>query len=258
MANRKILYGYLITHGELLIREDECMIVQNVYTSYLAGLSYQSLADRLNADGIPFFQESPLWNKHKIKRMLENPRYTGKDGYPTIIDQDTFQQVQEKIAEKTRGQLPHRTDMDRLWPKLRSGCCHDRLFRTGGPSGRTGKVRLRCSACGSTFAVGKEELLAQTARQLVAHEKPVCKPYAPSAEAVRLANAIDRVLEQPGDGKEAISCILRGASARYACCDDSMAAWEDQERTEQINWGRFEQIVSHITIGTDGTATVHF
>lgn len=63
MANRKILYGYLITHGELLIREDECMIVQNVYTSYLAGLSYQSLADRLNADGIPFFQESPLWNK---------------------------------------------------------------------------------------------------------------------------------------------------------------------------------------------------
>ena len=57
MANRKILYGYLITHGELLIREDECMIVQNVYTSYLAGLSYQSLADRLNADGIPFFQE---------------------------------------------------------------------------------------------------------------------------------------------------------------------------------------------------------
>lgn len=36
MANRKILYGYLITHGELLIREDECMIVQNVYTSYLA------------------------------------------------------------------------------------------------------------------------------------------------------------------------------------------------------------------------------
>ena len=79
--------------------------------------------------------------------------------------------------------------------------------------------------------LGKEELLAQTARQLAAHEKPVCKPYAPSAEAVRLANAIDRVLEQPGDGKEAISCILRGASARYACCDDSMAAWEVQERT---------------------------
>ena len=258
MANRKILYGYQIIHGDLVIQEEERLTVQNVFTTYLAGLSYQALADRMNADNIPFSQESPLWNKHKIKRMLENPRYAGENGYPSIIDQDTFQQVQNKIAEKASGKLPRRTESDGLWAKLRSGCCQTRLLRTGGPIGHTGNVHLKCSACRNAFVVGKEELLAQTARQLAAHEAPVCKPYAPSAEAVRLANAISRALEQPGDVREALSCILQGASARYACCDDGIVADESQMQTDQIDWDRFERTVSHIIIGTDKAITVHF
>ena len=257
MANRKILYGYQIIHGDLVIQEEERLTVQNAFTTYLAGLSYQALADRMNADNIPFSQESPLWNKHKIKRMLENSRYAGENGYPPIIDQDTFQQVQEKISEKTSGKFPRRTESDRLWQKLRSGCCQARLLRTGGPSGHTEKVRLKCSACKNAFVVRKEELLAQTARQLAAHEKPICKPYAPSAKAVRLANAINRALEQPGDGREALSYILQGASARYACCDDGIAD-ESQMQTDQIDWDLFERTVSHIIIGTDNAITVHF
>ena len=172
MANRKILYGYQIIHGDLVIQEEERLTVQNIFTTYLAGLSYQALADRMNADNIPFSQESPLWNKHKIKRMLENSRYAGGNGYPPIIDQDTFQQVQEKISEKTSGKFPRRTESDGLWQKLRSGCCQTRLLRTGGPIGHTGNVHLKCSACRNVFVVGKEELLAQTARQLAAHENP--------------------------------------------------------------------------------------
>lgn len=52
MANRKILYGYQIIHGDLVIQEEERLTVQNVFTTYLAGLSYQALADRMNADNI--------------------------------------------------------------------------------------------------------------------------------------------------------------------------------------------------------------
>lgn len=127
MTNRKILYGYQIVHGDLVIQEEERLTVQNVFTTYLAGLSYQALADRMNADNIPFSQESPLWNKHKIKRMLENSRYAGENGYPSIIDQDTFQQVQNKIADKASGKLPRRTESDGLlygplpWSCVQSG-----------------------------------------------------------------------------------------------------------------------------------------
>ena len=258
MTNRKILYGYQIVHGDLVIQEEERLTVQNVFTTYLAGLSYQALADRMNADNIPFSQESPLWNKHKIKRMLENPRYAGENGYPPIIDQDTFQQVQNKIAEKASGKLPRRMESDGLWAKLRSGCCQTRLLRTGGPIEHTGNVHLKCSACRNTFVVRKEELLAQTARQLAAHETPVCKPYAPSAEAVRLANAINRALEQPGDGKEALSHILQGAAARYACCDDGVDTAVSQMAVQQggsiINISSVGGIVPDISQVAYGTS----
>ena len=35
MTNRKILYGYQIVHGDLVIQEEERLTVQNVFTTYL-------------------------------------------------------------------------------------------------------------------------------------------------------------------------------------------------------------------------------
>lgn len=185
MANRKILYGYQIIHGDLVIQEEERLTVQNIFTTYLAGLSYQALADRMNADNIPFSQESPLWNKHKIKRMLENSRYAGENGYPPIIDQDTFQQVQEKISEKTSGKFPRRTESDGLWQKLRSGCCQTRLLRTGGPIGHTGNVHLKCSPAETHLLSGRRNCLRRRHGSLrhmknpyVSHTRPLRRLFA--------------------------------------------------------------------------------
>ena len=47
---------------------------------------------------IPYCREVLLWNKHKVKRLLENPRYTGKEGYPILVEADIFQAAQEKTA----------------------------------------------------------------------------------------------------------------------------------------------------------------
>ena len=52
--------------------------VNRIAGLYLDGLSYQKLADLLNQKNIPFSQEAPAWDKHKVKRLLENPRYTGQ------------------------------------------------------------------------------------------------------------------------------------------------------------------------------------
>lgn len=74
-----------------------------VFNLYMVKLSYQQAADILNDERIPFSQDARLWNKHKIKRLLENPRYTGKDGYPALVNAAAFQKVQERIREKTAG-----------------------------------------------------------------------------------------------------------------------------------------------------------
>lgn len=127
MTKRKILYGYKIKDGELRIYEDEAVVVRRGFTTYLTGLSYQRLADSLNADHIPFCQEAPIWNKHKVKRMLEDPRYTGSDGYPQIVDAETFQQVQAKILGKNMclaedpGDFPLTVDLSVLFLDLLFG-----------------------------------------------------------------------------------------------------------------------------------------
>lgn len=257
MVNRKMLYGYKLDHGDIMIHKEEEIVVHRVFTEYLAGLSYQKLSDGLNADHIPYCQEAPEWNKHKVKRLLENPRYTGKDGYPPMIDMDIFQQVQSMISEKSAGQVSRRTETDALWPKLRSGCCHARLLRKCGMGGADKTIYMRCETCNTSIQIQLDELLAQTARQLAEHDKPESKPYAPSAEVIRLANAIDRTLEQPTDGMDAVALILQGASARYDCCEEPIPS-KSESRTDRVDWARFRQVVSHITISQDHTITVHF
>ena len=80
MSKRKLLYGYQIQNGELTVVKAEAAVVARVASLYLEGLSYQKLADLLNQEHIPFSKEVPVWDKHKVKRLLENPRYTGQNG----------------------------------------------------------------------------------------------------------------------------------------------------------------------------------
>ena len=71
MTNRKILYGYRIRNGILEIAPEEQQAVERIFTLYNAGASYQGISDALNQGNIPYSQEVPLWNKHKVKRLLE-------------------------------------------------------------------------------------------------------------------------------------------------------------------------------------------
>ena len=98
MINRKVLYGYQIQNGTLEIVPEEQRAVSMVFTLYNAGASYQAISGALNRQGVPYCREVPLWNKHKVKRLLENPRYTGKEEYPILVEADIFQTAQGRVA----------------------------------------------------------------------------------------------------------------------------------------------------------------
>lgn len=100
MINRKVLYGYQIQNGALEIAPEEQRAVSMVFTLYNAGASYQAISDALNRQDVPYCREVPLWNKHKVKRLLENPRYTGKEGYPILVEADIFQAAAGKDGGK--------------------------------------------------------------------------------------------------------------------------------------------------------------
>ena len=100
MKKRTVLYGYQIQHGDFVVVPAEQAIVKRIFVDYHRGGSYQKIADQLNAEKIPFYQGTGGWDKHKVKRLLEDPRYIGEKRYPALIDQKLFQIVQEEIKHK--------------------------------------------------------------------------------------------------------------------------------------------------------------
>lgn len=254
--NRKILYGYQIQNGEIAIHPAEADVVNRVFNFYTAGLSYQQIADNLNSENIPFSPDAPLWNKHKIKRLLENPRYTGKDGYPALVNTAAFKKVQERIGEKTSS---HATRVERPALKMHFLCesCGDRLLRLGGPNRRKDTLYLKCEGCGALVTITDAALLEEAARQLAEHNTPGTDSYTPSEEVIRLTNAINRGLEHPEQPEDVVSLILQGISARYTCCAAAPNI-ENNNYPAVVDWSHFGQAVSHITLSAKNEVTVYF
>ena len=257
MTNRKNLYGYRIENGALAVVPQEAGTVERIATLYTAGGSYKGVADALNREGVPYSPEAPLWNKHKVKRLLENPRYTGADGYPAILDKATFQAVQEQIRSKTEGYtFKEKRPVLRLAQYLRCPC-GGAFLRVGGTTRRKDTLYLKCEKCGARVTIPDDDLLAQVSQQMAAHNCPAEQPYAPSSEVVRLTNAVNRGLEHPSAPEDVVALILAGVSARYDCCP-APTEQENQRRPSEADLKRFGQAASHITITGDLDVTVHF
>ena len=257
MTNRKNLYGYRIENGALVVVPQEAEIVERIHTLYLSGASYQTIAEDLNGDGIPYSAEVPQWNKHKVKRLLENPRYTGMDGYPAILDKTAFRAVQEQIRSKTAG-YTFKAKRPALGLVQYLRCpCGGALQRIGGTTRRKDTLYLKCAVCGTRVTILDDVLLAQTARQMMEHDHLAEQPYTPSAEVIRLTNAVNRGLEHPSAPENVVSLILQGVSARYDCCSAPIEQ-ESNYRLSEVDLKRFGQTVSHIIITGNLDVTVHF
>ena len=257
MINRKILYGYRIRNGEIEAVPEEERVVRRIFTFYQAGASYQNISDALNSDHIPYCCEAPLWNKHKIKRVLENERYTGTGGYPEIVESATFRAVNDKIAEKNEKRKIHgeKPVIDRIIPYLYCDC-GEKLSRLGGSWQSSEKLHLKCRACNRTMNMDMDATLREVTRQLRERECAENRTYVPSAEVIRLQNAINRGLEQLDSPESVIALILQGAAARYACCP-APEGTEKITRSE-IDWGRLRHTVSSITLTADHSVTIQF
>ncbi len=256
MTNRKILYGYQIQKGKIVVQEQETVIVNRIATLYIEGLSYQKITDILNSEAIPYSSKDRLWNKHKVKRLLENPRYTGIDGYPAIIDFEIFQTIQRKIRSKTENCSKTQCRPALLLKNHLQCDCGGSLHRIAGANRKKDTLYLKCGTCGKQFTVLDSDLLSEVSRQMAKHLTPTENNYIPSSEVIRLANAVNRQLERPDHPEDAVALILQGISARYDCCPAPIAS-DTFNRPAKVDFKSFGQAVSHITI-SDGTITVHF
>ena len=259
MVNRKILYGYQIENGEITRCKSEQRVVEQIYRLYRNAWSYQKIADCLNDSHIPFSRGTPLWNKHKVKRLLENPRYIGENGYPALIEQKLYEDVQESIRSKAE-KYAHQNNnnpVNRVKAMLRCAACGGRLLGVSGQRKEKGMLHLKCEKCGTAIIVGQQDLLCEVSRKLHNHTDMTPEAYIPSAEVIRLTNRVNRELEQPEDSGQTIDLIMKAAAARYDCCTITLQDTKRNRLTE-VDWKHFGQAVSYITISADNDVTLYF
>ena len=96
---RKLPFGYRMEYGKVVIDPDESKWVIYIFEQYILGESYKSLSEALSSAGVLFDVDKP-WNKNMVARILQDPRYTGDEKFPQIIETCIFQQVDEKRNKK--------------------------------------------------------------------------------------------------------------------------------------------------------------
>lgn len=99
MGNRKLPFGYKMVMGEIVLHPQEAQAVQDIYTHYLVGASFNDITDHLKAKGPPYDADKP-WNKNMVARILEDNRYVGTERFPAILSPEQLQEVAQRRSER--------------------------------------------------------------------------------------------------------------------------------------------------------------
>ena len=222
MRNRNIPFGYQYRNGVLAVHPQESQTVRAVFAAYLSGEPLSKIAANLTAKLVEYLPGHSQWDKARVKRLLDNVKYTGEGDFPQLITEKQFQMAhQKKESANTNRQL---ADED---IKLFKGLTH--CHHCGGIMMRRmdsrfeNSVSWKCPACDYFLPLPDEEFKR---RVFLLQQRLVKKPLlagkneddipVTSMEARRLTNEIFRKLDS-GDFSEdeLVNLALQCAAKNY-------------------------------------------
>ncbi|HBR01321.1 MAG TPA: recombinase, partial [Ruminiclostridium sp.] len=222
----------------------------------------------LTTKGIPYMENRTDWNKHRIKRMLENSRYCGRDDFPPIIPADTFGAVAALIGQKSQGE-PLSEELDSIRSKAICGACGVKYKRDG----RSKKYEAWC--CSAEGRITPKRITDQALLESVTDilnaiisnpillELPSPHREHYSLDVARTENHINRELEKSEVDSDYIKLLIFGcAAAKYEACADTepeyltsqlLAIFEGHPPLEAFSIRLFEDTVKQVVIDSDGS-----
>lgn len=274
--NRNIPFGYTMQKGEIIAEPTESQVVKNIFKLYLGGKSMSEIARQMSISQVSYNGITFDWNKNMVKRILENEKYLGKDGYPVLIDSETFYHANARKKSKA-------TSVNEISEELKimrslSYCteCGHRLSRFGGNT-QTDKWDCRNSECSRfnyrlTDNMIKDILLhilnAVIANPDLLDTDSEISAYTPNIKVKCQQNEINRIMDNPQINSEKVKTeILRLAELKYDCCtyNDSPQKTEylkelisGREQLNMLDIDLLKSCVSRILIGHFYTIEIEF
>ena len=148
-------YGFDQKNGELIVKENEAEVVRKIFYMYLQGAGLQTIANRLNEEGIPRRYGYTVWHQTAVRYILTNERYKGdaklqKQYRTEMLPRKQIRNKREKkqyYVENANPPIVSRETYDAAQVLLNSKKGNSNC--RGEKSPFSGK--LRCPDCGGAF-----------------------------------------------------------------------------------------------------------
>lgn len=103
LKNRSIPFGYCMVNGKYALNASEADAVRKIFADYIGGKSLKTIATEMI---VPYNTGKAVWNKNMVCRVLENRKYIGESGFPTIISNKDFIRATEIKSERNTYRKP--------------------------------------------------------------------------------------------------------------------------------------------------------
>lgn len=273
MKIRNIPYGYQYKNGSIAIQEKETETVKCIFTEYLNGLSLLKIAEQLNNEHIEYMPGVCGWNKSRIKRIIEDERYLGSNGYPPIIDEDTHKTLMLIKSEKnTQKHIDRKSDIFNLGVPILCPKCGSKMCRRH-DSNRKCQDWWLCqnNNCKNIISISDNDLIYGITECLntVISNPDIIKTVTdvdkePSLDVRRLENEISMMLDSHSFDKNILrKKMLERVSLKYKDID-SQKYTSKRLKTDFANasplinfsMDLFSRTVKAITFSDDGAANI--
>lgn len=202
---RKIPFGYIIEGGITRPYPREADAVRYIFAQYLAGFSLLAIAEDMTRQGPRYHQHTPAWNKNMVKRVLENQKYIGAEGYPPLVSNEDFAAARCQRSSRNT-YAPLSAEIRPILGKMVCAQCGGKLARGTRSHGR---VQWRCRDCGQSVSISDEALTEMVEKRLrelsqVPHllTAPESQQAGPDLDAVRLQNELTLALNRGSESPE--------------------------------------------------------
>ena len=262
--------------GEIIAEPTVNQAVKDIFKLYLDGKSMSEIARQMSISQISYNGITFDWNKNMVKRILENEKYLGKDGYPVLIDNETFNHANARKKSKATSVNEISEELKIIRSLTYCKECGHRLSRIGGNT-QTDKWDCRNIECSRfnyrlTDNMIKDILLhilnAVIANPDLLDTDSEISAYTPNIKVKCQQNEINRLMDNPQiDTEKAKTEILKLAELKYECCtyDEGPQKTEylkellsGKEQLNIIDYDLLKSCVSRILIGHFYTVEIEF
>lgn len=266
----------MMRNGEIQPKPTESKAVQNIFQAYLNGSSLLAIANWMSSQGIPYNGIDFVWNKNMIKRILENEKYLGRNGYPAIIDEDMFCRANMRKKIKSTTVVEISEELQAIRSLTYCAECGHRISRIGGNT-HSEKWDCRNPECARFSHRITDQMLIgailNTLNTVIANPNFLdadseISRYTPSIEVTRQQNEVSRLMDALNvDFEIAKEEIFKLAELKYDCCTYSdkpqkttqlRRVIENYEQLNTLDIGLLKSCVSRILVSHFCTVEIEF